>query len=680
MVEDVVLGGGRQDGGGGGRYAGRWRSAVGGRWWKWAVGRLGRRAPGRRWLPLPRGPRPRSPGRPARRVPAVKTVAGRLGSLGAPPPWWEERRRREDATPTAVRTATPAGCFGRPRRGERGNSRGQHQQQKLKGKKQAGGASGDGLPPAKDKAKHAAPAAGECFKCGREGHFQSECTFDPLCVVCSGEGHTSANCPSRGKGMRLETMGHAITGGGFYNIDVEPLKGGKGSGEVFAAVIKFAAAPLSEEQLSDELKHLVDELWDWQVRKISDSEFSVVFPTRQTLKLSTGSGKLHLPLSKTDTEIREAFLAPRPSLILPSTWVRLTGVPEDLMVRERLMAAFTMIGRPIDVDELSIKKSEHEPIRMRFHCRYPERIKGSVQIFVNGEGYTVGVQAEAPPRGSAGAGTGGPPPPPARKDREDDSDELSSDSEWNKHRRSRRGGKEKGKGDDPPSAAGGASGPSGSKSVGASLGVALVLDQYGSNLSASAEVLPSLPLLDASKLMPGVQSDHLGAFEESLESGEMESHLTDPLASWVEDSQQAEGPPAKVARRSLPSPPPAVGAEGVELVEMETVEESDVEEQVEGGDLRAEVAVVTPIAQGPRSKAVYYKRAQATPASAVRKSARNASVAPGTSALARAQQLIAEKNLEGKTAPASTIGKEKDLEGSGQTEGLTATGRGTGRG
>jgi hypothetical protein len=58
-------------------------------------------------------------------------------------------------------------------------------------------------------------------------------------------------------------MGHAIAGGGFYNIDIEPLRGGRGNGEVFVAIIKFSSAPLSEEQLSDELKHLVDELWDW---------------------------------------------------------------------------------------------------------------------------------------------------------------------------------------------------------------------------------------------------------------------------------------------------------------------------------------------------------------------------------------------------------------------------------
>jgi hypothetical protein len=39
------------------------------------------------------------------------------------------------------------------------------------------------------------------------------------------------------------------------------------------------------------------------------------------------------------------------------------------MVKERLMAAMTMIGRPVDVDEPSIKKWKTEPVRMRFQCR-----------------------------------------------------------------------------------------------------------------------------------------------------------------------------------------------------------------------------------------------------------------------------------------------------------------------
>jgi hypothetical protein len=130
-----------------------------------------------------------------------------------------------------------------------------------------------------------ASVGGECFKCRRGGNFQSEYTFEPLFVLCSGEGHTSASCPTRGKGLRLQTLGHAFTGGGFFNIEVEPLHTGQGASEVFTAIIKFNTASLTEENLSDELKHLVDELWDWQVKKLSESEFSVVFPSRQTLRL-----------------------------------------------------------------------------------------------------------------------------------------------------------------------------------------------------------------------------------------------------------------------------------------------------------------------------------------------------------------------------------------------------------
>jgi hypothetical protein len=64
----------------------------------------------------------------------------------------------------------------------------------------------------------------------------------------------------------------------------------------------------------------------------------------------------------------------------------MTGVSEVLLERERLMAAFVMVGQPIDVDELSMQKWDREPIWMRFHCRYLERIKGTIQVCVNGEG------------------------------------------------------------------------------------------------------------------------------------------------------------------------------------------------------------------------------------------------------------------------------------------------------
>ena len=60
---------------------------------------------------------------------------------------------------------------------------------------------------------------GECFKCGRTGHFQAKCTPSPLCVICKQEGHASAYCPSRGKQPHLQIMGSAIPGEGFFCME-----------------------------------------------------------------------------------------------------------------------------------------------------------------------------------------------------------------------------------------------------------------------------------------------------------------------------------------------------------------------------------------------------------------------------------------------------------------------------
>jgi hypothetical protein len=71
-------------------------------------------------------------------------------------------------------------------------------------------------------------------------------------------------------------------------------------------------------------------------------------------------------MSDIDVHIREAFVAPKPGKAFPSVWVQLTGLPRDVLVHDRLMASLTLVGRPIDVDELSVKKWETEPVRVRF--------------------------------------------------------------------------------------------------------------------------------------------------------------------------------------------------------------------------------------------------------------------------------------------------------------------------
>jgi hypothetical protein len=96
---------------------------------------------------------------------------------------------------------------------------------------------------------------GECFKCGRTGHFQAACTFEPPCILCKTEGHVSANFPSRGNTLRLHTRGHAFAGYGFYYLEMDPvLVEERATPVIFPAVISFKENPLSVSELEVELK------------------------------------------------------------------------------------------------------------------------------------------------------------------------------------------------------------------------------------------------------------------------------------------------------------------------------------------------------------------------------------------------------------------------------------------
>ncbi|KAK1602456.1 hypothetical protein QYE76_071984 [Lolium multiflorum] len=344
--------------------------------------------------------------------------------------------------------------------------------------------------------------------------------------------------------MMLQQMGQAITGGGFYNIEVEPLEG-SGQEETFEAIIHFEVAPLSAIQLADELKNLLDGSWDWRVAKVSEKEFSVRFPSRETLRMSTRRGKIYLPLSKMDVDIREAFVGSRPGKAMPPVWVQLTGLPGDLMERERLMAGLTMIGRPLDVDELSVKKWKTEPVRVRFQCRYPERIKGTIALCVNGVPFTVGVHAEL---GAPGAGGSNPPRPPPPGDDDDvddlDSEEWSTDGErWNRHRKN-----DKAKGAATPAGQGTGGGGGGSqRAATGDARSAPPLGRFAGQYRSNMDLFPALPLGKArlaSTLqeaqgrgsLEGCAGEVPGPVELPAASGETSSQVTDLVQSWLLDS------------------------------------------------------------------------------------------------------------------------------------------------
>ncbi|KAK1607661.1 hypothetical protein QYE76_031334 [Lolium multiflorum] len=423
-----------------------------------------------------------------------------------------------------------------------------------------------------------------------------------------------------GPWQMLSTMGHAIAGAGFFAIEVDPIKG-KSTGESFTAVIKFKGTPLSPLQISDEFKDLVDVQWDWQV----------------------------------EVEIWEAFLSPKPALCLSSVWVQLSGFPDGLMEMDRLMAAMVLIGCPLEVDELSLRKCRTEPIRMRFQCRYPERIKGTVQLVVNGEGYDISVKAELGGRGGGTSGPGPAPSPPRDDDQDDeDYDDLSpSEEEWNdlgkkdKDKRNQAAAVKspeapKGK-EQAAEARGGGTGTGGYHSA-PQLGVTesrlRSIYEYGSNLAVGGML--------ASFRQPRSLMVPVASPPKAVE-GSTESQVCDPTLEGGVDTGTDQGMvvPMAEAHGELPgaggfaaaTPERPPGGAGGQL-------SSPLPEVVLPVD--GEVVPVVPAAREKSMTAATYSRAhkKKDKVLSVRKSSRHNKASINLSALEKAKRLTADKNLD----------------------------------
>jgi hypothetical protein len=197
----------------------------------------------------------------------------------------------------------------------------------------------------------------------------------------------------------LQWYGYAVDGAGFHCLEMDNalLAANVAEKENAATVIINDIDPrskLSEQLLSDDLKKLVDANWDWQVRRASDSDFSVVFPNSASLNLCKNTGGLTLPISKVSVLFVEPRLDPAASMSLSKVWVLLSDVPGVLRRSDLLLESTKMIGRSRMVDEGTL--AGKGPIKMLFHSPNPSAIPKSVQLFANLQGFQIGLTVEVP--------------------------------------------------------------------------------------------------------------------------------------------------------------------------------------------------------------------------------------------------------------------------------------------
>jgi hypothetical protein len=174
---------------------------------------------------------------------------------------------------------------------------------------------------------------------------------------------------------------------GFHCLEVEEgqLVAEQASPEHEAIVIA-GENRLTYELLSQDLKALVEDNWDWQVKRISDTDFSVICPTKASLtlckNLCRNAGGIALPISKVSVLFADPQPHMRASAALAKVWVRLSDVSQCLHRADLLLEGTKMLGRPRMVDEESLAASDG-PIGMLFHSHAPDRLPKSVLLFAN---------------------------------------------------------------------------------------------------------------------------------------------------------------------------------------------------------------------------------------------------------------------------------------------------------
>jgi hypothetical protein len=201
-------------------------------------------------------------------------------------------------------------------------------------------------------------------------------------------------CPAASKSPELKWFGFAIDGKGFYAMDnVPPLPLVQPENLAYVLVDGPKANVVV---LEAGLKKLVCEEWDWYVQRLSETDYSVVFPNAASLNLCKNATNLALPGSKIRIIVLDSICTP-PGAPSPLTelWAHVHGLPPCLLETEHLRAALGMVGNPIKVYPISLAK-EPKAVRVQFPIHVPVLPKLVVNLFVNGKGFKVLVLPDSP--------------------------------------------------------------------------------------------------------------------------------------------------------------------------------------------------------------------------------------------------------------------------------------------
>ncbi|CAO2142823.1 unnamed protein product [Urochloa humidicola] len=279
------------------------------------------------------------------------------------------------------------------------------------------------------KGGHRGNNVGVCRWCGQEGHYQATCTNKPLCFRCNTSGHVASQCP-QAQGCQIKMMGFGFPDQGFYSLQIPEAKAIPVSENL--ACIYVESGEATSAKIEEELKHLIDDKWDWKVKQITAQRYLVEFPNKAMLTAFSKSNGIQLAVHKLSAKITKSTIETTASSILQTGWVKIYNIHPRARTEEGVRAIAELAGRVVVIDELSLIREG--PVRVKISGRNINSLRGCIEIFVDNIGHEIKFVAE----GALGT-THQPKQPPLKKPDEDSEEEHDAEKdtelEWEKMKR-----------------------------------------------------------------------------------------------------------------------------------------------------------------------------------------------------------------------------------------------------
>jgi hypothetical protein len=144
--------------------------------------------------------------------------------------------------------------------------------------------------------------------------------------------------------------------------------------------------------VNENLRLVVNDKWDFQVKQLFPNEFMVIFPDKGTLATFSKIACLELPIHNLKVKVSISKQDPKTTSLLQTCWIKIHNVPPIATVVTAVKGLATLVGQPLIVDELSLIRDE--PIRVKVNCREPAAIRCIIEVFFNKEGREIKFVAE----------------------------------------------------------------------------------------------------------------------------------------------------------------------------------------------------------------------------------------------------------------------------------------------